>query len=414
MKIGVVVGVFPTLNQTWILDQLLGLMRRGHDVTVYATPLGTGEPMHPGASALASRIRYRPSRPNGHAARALKTMGVIAGGLPRAPIAMLRASDPLRYKWKVISGDLPMTAAAVLDRPRFDVIHVHDGETAYCIGALREIGLLRDPILTTFHGPDIAQQFHLKKHEHGRLMFRVGCRFTVGSAYIRDKVVALGCASERVAILPLGLDLREFAFRERTAPAPGDEIRLISVGRVVEIKGFEYAIRAVAELVKELPTLVYDIVGDGPLLGPLKTLARELGVESRVRFRGGMTRDQLFPLYQQSHLFTLPGVIMPDGQAEGQGVVLLEAQAFGLPVIVSRAGGMPECVHENESALIVPPRDVESLTASLRTLLRDPSRWAAMGRAGRAYVEKTFDNEQLLTRLEQEYERVAREGKREP
>ncbi len=433
MRIAVCINSFPTLNQSWLIDQLVGLISRGHDVRIYATPLNTGEPVHPAVHqyGLMDRITYRPSRPDPRLPRFLKGVGVALAHLPRHPRAAIGSLNLFKYKWKVLSGDLPMTLAA-LARPRepVDVFHVHDGQMAYVMAALKQFGLVPEPMIVTFHGPDISRPAELLKHEHGRLAFQHARAFTVGSTFIRDKVLALPHAPppERVHILPLGLNMGDFEFTERAQP-PGDEpIHLISVGRVVELKGFEYAIRAVARLAPRYPRLRYTIVGHGgEHLGMLKRLATELGVADRVEFPGGLSRDKLFPYYRRSHIFTLPGVVMPDGQAEGQGVVLLEAQAFGLPVITTTAGGQPDCVAppppswspaSNDtphcSAFVVPPRDVDALADHLAWLLDHPDAWPVMSRHGRAFIEERFDNAKLLTRLEALYTEVAQNAPASP
>lgn len=415
MRIALCLHVFPTLNQSWLIDQIVALLSRGHDISIYATPINTGEAIHPAVHdhGLIQRITYRPSRPEARLPRLLKGLACALAAFPRAPRAALASLNLPKYKWKVISGDLAMTLLP-LSRPRqpFDLFHVHDGQTAYTFCALKRMGLIPEPLLVTFHGPDITNQIDLGRHEHGRLAFQTADAFTVGSTFIRDKLLALPHAppADRVHILPLGLNLADFPplTTPRTLPADGP-IHLLSVGRVIELKGFEYALRAVASLAHRYPRLHYTIAGGGnEHLDHLKHLAASLNIVDRVHFTGGLSRDKLFPLYQRSHLFTLPGIVMPDGQAEGQGVVLLEAQAFGLPVITTTAGGQPDCVSHSTtsnlgSAFVVEPKNPDALADKIAWLLDHPDAFPTMSRHGRAFIEQHFDNAQLITRLEALY-----------
>ena len=150
----------------------------------------------------------------------------------------------------------------------------------------------------------------------------------------------------------------------------------------------------------------YQIVGDGPLLRPLGELARKLAIADRVEFLGALPEDQLRECYRQTHIFMLPGVIARSGAQEGQGLVLVEAQASGIHVIATRVGGIPQTVLDGDSAFLVPQRDVDALASKIRYLIEHPQRWPEIGRAGRRHVERHFDIEKLNDRLVDIYRKV--------
>jgi len=231
-----------------------------------------------------------------------------------------------------------------------------------------------------------------------RHLFRHGDIFTANTKFTRNQAIALGCPPERVHVLPVGVNPDQFTFATRS-PAPGQPIRLLTVGNLVEVKGVEYGLRAFARLASENPRIRYDVVGDGPLRLPLKRLAGELDVQDRVCFHGGLPQARVRDVYAAAHVFLLPGVIARNGAQEGQGRVLIEAQAAGLPVIASNVGGIPETVKDGESGFLVQTRDVDALAGRLQHLLEHPETWPALGEAGRKLVEERFDQRRLMERL---------------
>ncbi len=177
-------------------------------------------------------------------------------------------------------------------------------------------------------------------------------------------------------------------------------MRVLTVGRLVEKKGLQYSIRAVAKVLAGHPHVRYDIVGDGPLRCDLETLIRKLGVERNVTLLGARDGLDVQRRMAEAHIFMLSSVTASDGDQEGTPVSLLEAQACGLPVISSRHSGIPEIVGDGRSGHLVPEGDVDGLADRLLSLVEHPKRWAEMGRRGRRHIEEHHDirrlNEQLV------------------
>src|SRR5690606_9503856 len=122
-------------------------------------------------------------------------------------------------------------------------------------------------------------------------------------------------------------------------PPRGKKFRILTVGRLVEKKGYAYSLAAVALLKAAGVDFVYNIIGDGPLMEDMVKRARELGISSQVVFHGAMMQAHVKDYYQDSDVFMLPSVTAPNGDTEGQGLVLQEAQAIGLPVVATLHNG---------------------------------------------------------------------------
>jgi colanic acid/amylovoran biosynthesis glycosyltransferase len=278
------------------------------------------------------------------------------------------------------------------------VLHAHFAPNGLKAVFFRENRLLTGRLVTSFHGYDVNTYPLLYGRNVYRHLFRHGDTYTANTEFTRERAIALGCPAERIHVLPEVMKASPCPFAERSA-RPGERVRLLSVGGLVEVKGVEFGLRAVARLAGDHPLVHYDIVGEGPLRQRLESLAGGLGIRERVTFHGGLPQDRLRGVYAAAHVFLLPGVIARNGAQEGQGRVLMEAQAAGLPVVASRVGGIPETMADGRSGFLVPPRDVDALARRLRDLLAHPETWPALGRAGRTFVQDRFDPRRLTDRL---------------
>jgi colanic acid/amylovoran biosynthesis glycosyltransferase len=179
-------------------------------------------------------------------------------------------------------------------------------------------------------------------------------------------------------------------------------VRLLTVARLVEIKGHEFALRAVARVRARHPEIRYDIVGDGPLRKKLEALVAELGLQDAVTFHGAREGAFVRELMKNAHLAVLASVSI-EGDAEGQGLFLQEAQACGLPVVATQHGALPEGMLPGKSGFLVPERDVDALAQQLELLRANPDTWPEMGWRGRAFVEERYNIQQLNERLVELY-----------
>jgi colanic acid/amylovoran biosynthesis glycosyltransferase len=243
-----------------------------------------------------------------------------------------------------------------------------------------------------FHGGDIKIGDEEGSRLYQALRRRGDLFLATTERYARGRLLSFGFPAEKILVHRIGIAVRDIEFRVR--PRPLGPCQVLSVARLVPEKGIDIAIRAVAALRQARPAvpLEYRIVGDGPERDTLRRLASELGVSDAVQLLGPMPSTDVLKWMRDCHLFLLPSL------AEPFGTVLLEAQASGMPIVATRAGGAPEAVRE-ESALLVPPADVPATAAALRRLVEHPEEWERMGRCGREFVEGRHDIEALDARL---------------
>ena len=413
MKIAVFVNSFPVISETFILNQIVGLLRRGHDVRIYAR--GGGERLISARHAdvdhyrLFDCIQYQMPPPVPWLTRlSCAARRMIRWGW-RDPGAVANSLNVLRYRRSAVNLSLlfDLLPSENIQPASYDVIHCHFGPNGQRAVAWRNLGALRGPIVTSFHGYDVNSLPRIYGPNMYRKLFSQGDMFTVGSEFLKGRIVALGAPDNRLAKLAMGVDLSRFRFLERMNPIDG-VFRLITVARLVEVKGIEYALLAVASLKGKCPGIRYEIIGDGPLRNDLEVLTHHLGLANNVEFLGALPQEEVINKLASAHVFVLPSVVTASGEEETQSVALAEAQASGLPVIATAIGGISESVRDGKSGFLVEPRNPEALASSILWLAHHPEAWGRMGRAGRAHVEAHFNLERLTDQLVEFYRLVRR------
>jgi colanic acid/amylovoran biosynthesis glycosyltransferase len=402
MKIAFIVYEFPKLSESFVVSQITGLLDLGHDVHIFADR----NPQESEINAdvlkyhLIDRTCYIGPIPENKTIRRLKTLLLIGPNLLKAPVRLSKALKILLTRQEGFSYGLLYYAFAFL-RKDFDVIHCHFGPAGNIGSFLKQAGF-GAKLITTFHGYDVTKYIAQHGPDVYKRLFSNGDLFTYNSEATKEKILALGCPPERMVKLPMGINLDKINFEERKV-SPDGQINVLSVGRLIEMKGGEYAIKAVAKIIGKFPNVRYNIVGDGPLRESLKKLMHELGATDKIALLGWVSSDKLDSLYKSSHIFLHPSIKATDGNMEGQGVVLLEAMAYGLPVVATSHGAFPETVGDSAAGFLAGERDVDVLAERLEYLITNPQTWPHLGKNGLRHVEKHYNIKALNQKLLQIY-----------
>lgn len=409
MRIAVIVDSFPKLTETFILSPITGLIDLGHDVHIFSAWPRRDEPkVHTDVIkyGLLEKTTWPAPTPRSRFVRPFIAAWLFLSGLftrPRRTILLfwLLVTDLRSFSLRKLFflANFPMRD--------FDIVHCHYGHNGILGLELRRIGALsqKTKIVNSFHGYD---EHILSAHAHRtqyRMLWRDADLFTACTVFTKDKIVSLGADPAKIEVLPLGLNVEKFTPVQRT-PHAGGAVNLITVARLVEKKGIACTIDAIASL-KDRFDVRYRIVGDGPLRGELEERVRRHSLESIVSFMGALDQDTIIGLYRQSDIFLLTSVTASDGEMEGQGLVIQEAQACGLPVISTFHNGIPEGLVDGRTGILVPEKDPAAIVRALETLLRDPEKRLAFGRAAREFVEERYDIRRLNKRLEGIYMKLA-------
>lgn len=364
------VGSFPKLSETFVLKQISGLIGLGHRVTVLADSW-SGEASAPDGIAATRYVQPR--------------TGVLHAVYRRLP-----------YRLKSF-----LTAAAERRMSReVDIVVCNFGWFGEQV--FEHTRALPDAakIVTVFHGDDMSRS--LKDGSRARyddLLKSDGVFLPISDLWRRE-LLKLGASDSQIEIYHMGVDPDEFAFR---APQdnPDKPFQMIAVGRFVEKKGLEYAIRAVAEAASQIGDrkIHLDLIGDGPLAGPLKALVEELDLGAMVTFHGFLPHAEVAKALKDADAFVLPSVVAADGDMEGIPVSLMEAMASGLPVLSTRHSGIPELIEHGVNGLLADERDVAGLSNQIVTLINDPDGRAARAAKARDTIEQDFNLKTLSVQL---------------
>jgi len=406
MKIAFLVPDFPRLGQTFILGQLEGLLARGHEVVVYARRPEGAALDDRAAERFAARRREQPALRAARLPRTLSGLALVARHGWRHPRLVARTLDPSRLGRYALSFAALHAAVPLLDRPTFDVVHCHFGPAGVIGAMLQEIGALHGPIVTTFYGHDVTRYPRERGAHVYRRLFERAALVLALDPVMRERLEALGAAPSRLDVQPLAIDCDRFAPPEDPASRP--PLRLLSVGRLVEKKGFADGVQACARLVAQGHAVEYRIAGEGPLGPDLRRLVDDLGLQGSVSFPGHVSHEDVPALMRSSHVLLAPSVRAADGDEEGTPTVINEAMACGLPVVATRHAGIASQVTDEETGWLVDEGDPEALADRIARLA-DPALASRLGSAGRAAAVDRFDADRLTSRLETLYASVAGE-----
>ena len=398
MRVACVVGEFPVLAETPFLNQITGLIRRGHEVEIFADRPQPDVPFHPDVErlGLAARTRYPAVLPQAGRWRAASRLLFEHQGEERR--ILLGTLNPLLYWRRAWTLEHLRRTASLLPRRHFDVCYLPFVQDAFKAFRLRRAGVLGGPVVAAIRGSDISRYVATRgTGVYARVLRRIALLLPVSQRFAR-RVIELGAPPSRVVVHGTGIDLGHWRFRARRL-GPGEPLRLVTVARLVEKKGIAYVLDALCRLAEAGISASYEVVGDGPLRATLEAHSDRLGLRDRVRFLGWASAEQVRNALDRAHVLVAASVTARDGDEEGIPNVLKEAMASGMPVVATRHGGIPELVDDEISGLLVPERDPEALATRLTLLAAHPDRWPALVGAGRERVEQDYDIERLNDRL---------------
>ena len=248
------------------------------------------------------------------------------------------------------------------------------------------------PILGIFGGSDINVEFRKPRYRaiYEELIRIPSARFLTVADYLRQKVTGYGGQADRLFTWHRGVDLGHAQLAQHAEVSSGDPIKAIVTGRLLEVKGHEFLIRALALLRKRNIEVEANLIGDGPLQSDLEALAQKLGVADLVKFHGHLSHTDVLERLAAADLYVHPSVTCNEGRTEGVPNAIMEAHAAGLPVVATDSGGIREVVLDARTGFLVPERNPEALSDRIAELAKDRALRLSMGARGRSHIEANF------------------------
>ncbi len=350
-----------------------------------------GPPDKPSETFIRAHVRYLPAetvlvhglaphtadRPVlSRAARALAKLGAPLSPSQREAGARTCAYRSFfrRFRPHAALGEYGPTAVALLDACRAEGV----------------------PLIAHFHGFDASIKDVVEKHRDGyRRVFAEAKAVIAVSKEMRRALVAMGAPERTTHTIPCGAEIANL----RAADPARAPMVALAVGRFVEKKGPHLTLVAFARALEQAPGARLRMIGDGPLLGACKALARGLRIEEAVSFLGSRPHEEVQREMSAARVFVQHSVVAMNGDMEGTPVSVVEAQAAGLPVVATRHGGIPDVVRDEQTGALVDEADIGSMADHLARLFLDGERAGRLGRAGREHAMAKLTVEASIARL---------------
>jgi colanic acid/amylovoran biosynthesis glycosyltransferase len=393
MKIAFFVSEFPSLSQTFVLNQITGLLERGHDVDIFSRRRGNDSTIHEDVNkyGLLKRTHYFLKIPRNRLTRTAEGIALIAKYLPKNSAAILNSLNVYKHGKNSASLVLLYQTIPFLEKNTFDIIHCHFGPNGNIAVMLKEAGVISGKIVTVFHGYDVTSYLAKTNQHVYKKLFEQGDLFQPISKRWEKRLIDLGCDRNRISVHRMGIDFDKIQSPPNNPVKNNGVKKILSVARLVEKKGIEYGIYAISKVIKNFPNIEYLIVGDGPLKDELQNLIDRLHLGQKIKLMGWKNQEETFEIMQQSDIFIAPSVTSRTGDQEGIPVVLMEAMAHGLPVISTYHSGIPELVINNKTGLLVNEKDWEGLVQKIEFLITNPQQSKQFGNEGRRTVAAEYD-----------------------
>ena len=297
-----------------------------------------------------------------------------------------------------------LKALYITVKKKVDIIHAQWWIPSGII-ALATSVLSRKPYIVTAHGTDI---FIIKKHPClkplARIVFKNANSITAVSNKIKSVLTnEFEIAPDKINIFPMPCDLDIFY------PAPVRkevETVVLSIGRLIELKGYDYLIEATGILKKKGIKFKLTIIGEGPKEKPLREKISAIDLNEDVEITPFKPRVDLNYFYNLCDVFVLPSITDSEGRQEGLGLVLLEAMSCKKPVIGTNSGGIPDIIKDGETGLLVPEKDPEALADAIEKLLKDNELANRLAESGYKYVIENFTSSKIADKVLDIYSEV--------
>jgi glycosyltransferase involved in cell wall biosynthesis len=391
VRLGYFYSRYPVISQTFCDAEMLALERLGFELEIGSVYPPLTSLRHEHIADLRAPIHYAPPQ---EILKILEKTAKTNGTWPRD----LVARHEQKYGPGVKAEQRARNAlyfAHHFKRRGVDHIHVHfANRAAHTAMFLKEISGI--PFSVTAHGQDFMKD--LGNDDLLREICAAAAFVAAETDYSRD-LLRQRCPDSAAKIHRVynGMDLTRF-------PVPHYEIsgkapRIISVGRLVAFKGFEYLIDACAELARQGLEFTCEIIGDGPLRGDLEARIRKLNLSGRVHLVGSLSQGAVLEKLRCADIFVLASVTDAQGASDVFPTVIIEAMAAARPVVSTRLAGIPESVVHGETGLLIPSGDTTALAEAVGRLIQDAKLRLNYGRAGRERIEQHFRIDQTVAPL---------------
>ena len=406
LKIAYILHRFPYLTETFIMREIYWILQKGMKIHIFSLLSPKRTPVHEQAMELLPYTHYS---------------SFISWEVIKAQFHFIRRS-PVRYLksfvktiWQTYREPRVLLRALLIfpksvyfarQMEEFGIEHIH-AHFVWLEGIAA--GVVCDLLNITFTIHPHAFGLFGRDQRDVRCELQNASQIITVSDYHRDYISNLcpRIESKDVDVVYYGIETDRF--HPIAKEVSNNPVIILSVGRLIEKKGFEYLIDACAMLAQQGIEFQCNIIGNGEKTSLQARIERN-GLQKRVTLLGALDQNQILKFYQESDIFALPCIIAINGDRDGMPNVLIEAMACELPVITTPVTGIPELVLDGETGLLVAERDAYSLTKALERLIRDNDLRAQIGKQARQATLEKCQIQHNVTKLLDIFRRVIKES----
>ena len=289
-----------------------------------------------------------------------------------------------------------------LKKIKFDILHAHMGQEGYYSTVFSKY--LSIPLVTSFYGADMssAPKVLMWQHRYEKL-FKVGSAFIVEGIEMKKKLIQLGCAKEKIFIVPITVPLKQIDGFKRKNYNITKTCKILMVANFYEKKGYATAMKVFEYLKNQNFPFTVGIVGDGPMAEFISDSLKKLNTQNSILY-GKLKNTEIYKLSESYDIFFHPSETASDGDTEGGApTVILEMQYIGLPIVSTNHRDIPNIIPK-ENHYLSDEKDAEGLGKTIINLFKNQDEWPEIGRRGRDFVLSQHSPHILNSKLQIVYE----------
>jgi len=385
MRIGYVLGLFPKLSETFILNEIVELKKQGHEVIVFSISNPNEEHTHEEVKRF----------------NILENVHYLLGRKKSRNIVKYGSKIVEKLKWNYTTENIANKLLAIKASKHFskiankldlDILHAHFNGTPTQTAMLMS-KTIKTPYTFTAHAADI-----FVKPNVSMLKLRISNSLATfvpsyyNKKYLHELTKVKKGKIQVVRPCPIISKLQKI----KRNP---EDYTILTVARLQKKKGIKYGILAVKKLVKQFPKIQYRIIGSGELENILKKMISLLSLEKNVKLLGSLDDASLMKELSKATLFILPCVKSKNNDMDSTPVSLMEAMYLKIPVISTKLAGIPEIIENGKEGLLVEPRNVNQLAEAIKLLLENEDLRRKMGENGKKKIEREFNIQKEIKKM---------------
>ncbi|MFD0836288.1 glycosyltransferase [Mariniflexile aquimaris] len=410
LKILFLIPTFPTLTETFIVNQIIDLMQRGHVVDIFATAK-SNQIIHSKVTEynLLSKTHYL-NAPDSIYKRIVSFFKILRKTNLKNDLKLISALNVFKFGLSALKlSTFYKVAWLSKTNDNYDIVHAHFGQMSDYYFIAQKCGFLKDSkLVTTFHGYDITpSETSLNKYKYALLLDR-NMIVTVNTEFSKSLLLNIGFKPKNIHILPVGVDTSYY--KPHKKKYNNNILNILFIGRITKLKGVSKIPEICNYIINEkgIKNVQFKIIGNihykaEKELQRLYETIEKYNLKDYFQLIGPKNQDGIIEEMNASHIYIMPGIRDSDGRAETQGLVIQEAQSMKLPVVVTDAGGMRYGLIDNKTGFVVEQNNIKDFASKLEFLINNPKQRKLMGENARDFVKKHYDSKILGDQLERIY-----------